>query len=307
MQPSPVPFTIIRNARMPQKPTKPQKPLSSPCSSSKLCSYNRKDKSLEELSRKFLQMFLKSQESCISLDRITEALGVERRRIYDIINILESLNLVSRKGKNNYRWNGFHKVYETLHSFENGSFSHFFAKVQETLAEEEEIPKKLEETAENLEENSKKIRESAPQKREKSLKLLSIGFLELFLRWKPTMSLEEAAKRLNERLQVEENKIKTKIRRLYDIANVFKSLGLIKKTLTDHKKPAFSWLGTPGLDEFVESNRVSEEKLGENSRNHTQFLVKCLMNLIENNAKSPNKPSFVTPIVKKTLTIIVFY
>lgn len=335
MFPSPklLPFTIIRNARVPSKlPTFPSetsaKSFKSPPNSLTLSSYNRKDKSLEELSRKFLQMFLSSQESCISLDRITEALGVERRRIYDIINILESLNLVSRKGKNNYRWNGFHKVYETLKAFENGSFSRFFAQIQEefslqaktleiskTFAEDcQENPQKslgfsevaesfLEKTP-NAAENAQKTRESAPIKREKSLKLLSIGFLELFLRWKSTMSLEEAAKRLNERLNVEENKIKTKIRRLYDIANVFKSLGLIKKTLTDHKKPAFTWLGTPGLDEFVESNRVSQEKLGESQRNNTEFLVKCLMNLIENNAKSPNKLSFVTPVVKKTLTII---
>lgn len=41
-----------------------------------------------------------------------------------------------------------------------------------------------------------------------------------------------------------EQKLKTKIRRLYDIANVLTSLGLIKKCkATDSKKPAFQWVG----------------------------------------------------------------
>lgn len=64
------------------------------------------------------------------------------------------------------------------------------------------------------------------QKREKSLEMLSIGFLKLFLHFKKTMTLEEAARRLSSKV-IDDHKIKTKIRRLYDIANVFKSLGLI--------------------------------------------------------------------------------
>jgi len=38
--------------------------------------------------------------------------------------------------------------------------------------------------------------------------------------------------------------IKTKIRRLYDIINVFRSLGLVKKTALGVKKPGYEWVGT---------------------------------------------------------------
>lgn len=37
--------------------------------------------------------------------------------------------------------------------------------------------------------------------------------------------------------------VKTKIRRLYDIVNVFKSLGLVQKMHIPSKKPGFEWLG----------------------------------------------------------------
>ncbi len=40
------------------------------------------------------------------------------------------------------------------------------------------------------------------------------------------------------------NKLKTKVRRLYDIANILSSLHLLEKTqLPDSRKPAFRWLG----------------------------------------------------------------
>ena len=39
-------------------------------------------------------------------------------------------------------------------------------------------------------------------------------------------------------------KMKTKVRRLYDIANILQSLHLLEKTqLEDSRKPAFRWLG----------------------------------------------------------------
>jgi len=46
---------------------------------------------------------------------------------------------------------------------------------------------------------------------------------------------------------MEPQKLKTKVRRLYDIANVFKSLGLVKKTYLSNRKPGFEWIGVSGL------------------------------------------------------------
>lgn len=59
-------------------------------------------------------------------------------------------------------------------------------------------------------------------------------------------TLDEAAKILSQ----DDNKLKTKIRRLYDIANVLKSIGLIRKTHLDSRKPAFEWVGINGLENF---------------------------------------------------------
>jgi len=46
---------------------------------------------------------------------------------------------------------------------------------------------------------------------------------------------------------IEQQKLKTKIRRLYDIANVLQSIGLIQKTNTENKKQAFEWVGIEGV------------------------------------------------------------
>lgn len=56
-----------------------------------------------------------------------------------------------------------------------------------------------------------------------------------------------------------QQKLKTKIRRLYDIANVLHSIGLIEKSHAENsKKPAFRWVGLQGTIDFV--NKLKQYK-----------------------------------------------
>ena len=87
-------------------------------------------------------------------------------------------------------------------------------------------------------------------KREKSLEVMAAGIIRMFLYGSKVWTLEEAASKLAEKNNLE--KVKTKIRRLYDIANVFRSIGLIKKIHLSNNKPAFEWVGIPGLNQYYE-------------------------------------------------------
>nr|XP_025140206.1 transcription factor E2F7 isoform X3 [Bubalus bubalis] len=90
---------------------------------------------------------------------------------------------------------------------------------------------------------------SANSRKDKSLRIMSQKFVMLFLVSKTKIvTLDVAAKILIEESQdtPDHSKFKTKVRRLYDIANVLTSLVLIKKvhvTEDRGRKPAFKWIG----------------------------------------------------------------
>ena len=43
-------------------------------------------------------------EQVIDLNKASELLDVQKRRIYDITNVLEGIDLIVKKSKNNIKW-----------------------------------------------------------------------------------------------------------------------------------------------------------------------------------------------------------
>ncbi|NWY48632.1 E2F8 factor, partial [Sylvia atricapilla] len=233
---------------------------------------SRKEKSLGLLCHKFLARYpdypSPSQKSYICLDEVTEELHVERRRIYDIVNVLESLHMVSRLARNRYVWHGRHNLPQTLQALKKvGEENKYIQQIQMIKKREYEHEfdadgKRNEEMASSFgssEQSEMSFVElpgvefraaSVNGRKYKSLRVMSQKFVMLFLVSTPQIvSLEVAAKILIGEDQLEDldkSKFKTKIRRLYDIANVLSSLKLIKKVhVTEERgrKPAFKWTG----------------------------------------------------------------
>ncbi|XP_015224582.1 PREDICTED: transcription factor E2F3-like [Cyprinodon variegatus] len=66
----------------------------------------RSDNSLVRLTQAFAQMLNRSSDGVLDLNLASSVLGVHKRRLYDIINVLEGINLIERIYKNHYKWLG---------------------------------------------------------------------------------------------------------------------------------------------------------------------------------------------------------
>ncbi|XP_015333185.1 transcription factor E2F8 [Marmota marmota marmota] len=236
---------------------------------------SRKEKSLGLLCHKFLARYPDYPNPAVNndicLDEVAEELNVERRRIYDIVNVLESLHMVSRLAKNRYTWHGRHNLNKTLGTLKSVGEENKYAE-QIMMIKKKEYEQEFDfiksysiedhiiksNTGQNghpdmcfVELPGVEFRAaSVNSRKDKSLRVMSQKFVMLFLVSTPQIvSLEIAAKILIGEDHVEDldkSKFKTKIRRLYDIANVLSSLDLIKKVhVTEERgrKPAFKWTG----------------------------------------------------------------
>ncbi|KAL1371672.1 hypothetical protein HN51_001921 [Arachis hypogaea] len=224
---------------------------------------SRKQKALGLLCTNFLSLYNRHDVQFIGLDDAAARLGVERRRIYDIVNILESIGVLARKAKNQYTWKGFGAIPGAFHELkEEGLRENTYAfeggndnlKGSDDEDDEEAFSNpgtgsQNEKSNSNSNSNSTTLSKSLKNdnRREKSLALLTQNFVKLFVCSNIEMiSLDEAANLLLGDGH-SSSLMRTKVRRLYDIANVLSSMNLIEKThTTDTRKPAFRWLGLRG-------------------------------------------------------------
>ncbi|KAL7098618.1 hypothetical protein ACP275_09G028900 [Erythranthe tilingii] len=235
-------------------------------SGSKDVPYCRKQKSLGLLCSNFLSLYDREGIETIGLDDAASRLGVERRRIYDIVNVLESVGILIRKAKNRYTWKGFGAIPEALEALkreglrENGPFADTSCSEKVSDDEEDSMSSDINCLSQNDKSDTSSVLKSAmasksgENRKEKSLGLLTQNFVKLFLCTDMDLiSLEDAAKLLlgdgkhtSMTTRISFNS-PAKVRRLYDIANVLSSMKFIEKIHhPETRKPAFRWLGLNG-------------------------------------------------------------
>jgi transcription factor E2F7/8 len=262
--------------------------------------YSRKKKSLGILAENFLNSYQNMPPgSTIVVDEAAVRLGVERRRIYDVVNILEAICLVSKKHKNTYSWLGKESLDGVFGRLQASAIQEYPQDAQRFGLEgcnggdgdgntnttvPLKPPRKQNSTTTTTSSTatSTSTTTSTSTRENKSLAKLSQEFLQVFLVGHVTLSLPEASDKIQGTTSVEEliamggqtittsgennhttaanantnadanakelkaaaaRGLKTKIRRLYDIANVFLSVGLLEKVDSgdSSRRPNFSW------------------------------------------------------------------
>nr|XP_033770214.1 transcription factor E2F1 [Geotrypetes seraphini] len=93
---------------------------------------SRYETSLNLTTKRFLELLSQSPDGVVDLNWAAQVLKVQKRRIYDITNVLEGIRLITKKSKNHIQWLG------SSSTVENGSKHQVLVKDNNELKEAEQ-------------------------------------------------------------------------------------------------------------------------------------------------------------------------
>ncbi|CAM9833166.1 unnamed protein product [Chrysoparadoxa australica] len=212
--------------------------------------------------------------SDIKLDAAAQQLGVERRRMYDVCNILESLDFMTKRTKNTYRWNGTRYLHACLAQLQEEAAEIFPSQakasgIQGIVHGSKKRHQGRDTQGSGGDHGGRGALPSLPyqkERSEKSLATLCRRFVQMFLVGNSQLKVGEASLFLDKHgsglgdtaQQKHKSKPsspqssasedgggnKTRLRRLYDVANVLCAVDLIVK-VASKSAPSFVWCGPP--------------------------------------------------------------
>lgn len=206
----------------------------------------KSESSLRHICLTILRRYHDKPNTTIHLNEFSSALHVERRRIYDIVNILEGFDVFEKKVKNVYVWKGLDM---------------FLVKLRLLEAMGSEAARKI---------RIFRFERYSPPTKKKALTFLALRFLKVLC-----VGRGVGVKALVSKFAgLEENSGggKNKVRRLYDIINVFKAIGLIEK---EENNKGFVWGGSEGLlNRLGEIRRGSKREVKDENSDRNKFFQK---------------------------------
>ncbi|KAM1000151.1 hypothetical protein ACFX13_006951 [Malus domestica] len=107
----------------------------------------RFDSSLGLLTKKFINLIKHAEDGILDLNKAADTLEVQKRRIYDITNVLEGIGLIEKKLKNRIQWKGL-DVSRTGDADEN--YPSLQAQVENLSTEERRLDQQIREMQERL-------------------------------------------------------------------------------------------------------------------------------------------------------------
>lgn len=235
--------------------------------------------SLRKICCTILKMYIPKMEQEICLKKLAIELQTERRRVYDIVNILEAFDILVKKAKNMYVWKGL---------------DDFLGKL--TLLESYKI--------EGGQKNEKvfNFEFKLVKTKKKMLTYMSLRVLRFLEEQVGIISFGTIVRLClccdSQKDYIIEKRAST-TRRLYDIVNVLNALGLISKVYDENHKKFYKWNGKESMARQIsaynqkldddQANTFIMEDFGDLTAKNSAMTIKFPELESENLSKNNNK------------------